>query len=46
MESATENNRHGNVVRVKMGGKSARLRVAIFVKGKPYWEQGKIGTYR
>ena len=49
MESATENNRHpciAWVVRVKTCGKSARLYVVIYMMGKPYLEQGKVGTCR
>ncbi len=42
MDSTTENNRHGNMVRVKTCGKSARSMIAILLRGKPYWEQGKI----
>lgn len=30
-----------NLVRVKMGGKSTRLVIAILLGGKPYREQGK-----
>ena len=44
MESATENNRHIIVVRMKTGGKSTRSMLAIVLMGKPYREQGKIGT--
>lgn len=44
MESATEKNRHF-MVRVKTCGKSTRSLIAISVMGKPYLEQGKVGTY-
>jgi len=46
MDSATENNRHliYQVVRVKTCGKSARFSAAMYWRGKPYLEQGKIGV--
>jgi len=45
MESATENNRHLLMVRVKTGGKSTRLVVAMQSMGKPYREQDKVGMH-
>lgn len=46
MDSAAENNRHLfiKVVRVKTCGKSARLCAAMYVEGKPYQEQDKVGV--
>jgi hypothetical protein len=45
--SATENNRLVFIgqVRVKMCGKSAQLYAVMYVMGKPYPEQDKIGTF-
>ena len=46
MESATENKPlfiYLELVRVKMCGKSARAYIVIYMWGKPYLEQDKIG---
>ena len=45
MESATENNRHNIVVRMKMCGKSAHADTVMHHRGKPYLEQDKIGMF-
>jgi hypothetical protein len=52
MESATEkkqpkhHGKHGAWVTVKLCGKSARLCIAICIRGKPYWKQDKISMCR